>query len=315
MSKGKTVRVERRTLANGTVKEYRYQPRLSRVSVERTVSGVIAAWQRSPEWSVLRASTQTSYVRHLQPLHNALKLVPLTQVQRRHIMAIRDEIAIERGHGVALVFCRVVSAFFGWALEREYLNASPATNLARKLKRGEWPTWRDDQAQLAMRELPESYRRVIVLAYHIGQRRGDLCALRWSDYNDGYIWLTQQKTNEVLKIPVVPKLAAELDAWKADRSGLTILEHLGKPWRPEYLSQQLPKYLEAIGLPRQLGLHGVRKLTAARYAESGASTKEIGSITGHKTLAMIERYTKGARQQTLADIATLRLVKSQNAKK
>lgn len=312
MAKGE--RVERRTLADGTVKEYRYGARGAARS-GATLATVVMAWQRSVEWNGLRKNTRDNYVIYLRPLYSLMKTVPIASLQRKHLMGIRDKVAFERGHGAAMNFCRTVSAFFAWALERDYINASPATRLARKLKRGELPTWRDDQAQLAMRHLPEPYRRAVVLAYHTGQRRGDLCSLRWSDCEGDTIYLTQEKTDEPLRIPIVPALRAELEAWKAGRSTMTILEFLGKPWRPAFLSKRLPDQLEAIGLPRQLGLHGLRKLTAVRLAEAGCTPHEIAAITGHRTLAMVQHYTKGVSQQTLADVATLRLGKKQNAKK
>jgi integrase len=238
--------------------------------------------------------------------------VELAAVRRSHLMKIRDTIATDRGHGAALVFCHAVSAFFSWAMERELIEASPAMKLATKLKRGSWPAWRDDQAKLAMRELPEPFRRAVVLAYHTGQRRGDLCKLRWADYDGEVIRLTQEKTDEPLEIPVhhMPAFKAELDAWKRERTTLTILEHLGKPWEPNYLSSRLPRYLEAIGLPRQLGLHGLRRLTAVRLAEAGCTPHQIAAITGHRTLAMVQHYTRGVRQRNLADVAILSLVRT-----
>jgi integrase len=308
----------RRTLANGTVKQYRYSRQPTAVVAEHTVASVIARWQRSPEWNNLRPRTQESYVRYLQPLFSAMKLVPLAEIRRSHLLTIRDEIANDRGDGAAECFCRTVGALFSWALDRNYLDnsdghhGSPALRLTKSLRRGHLPAWDDDQAQRAMRELPEPFRRAVVLAYYTGQRRGDLCALRWADYDEreGFIRLTQEKTTEPLQIPVVPELRAELAAWKADRQTVTILEHLGKPWRPGFLSKRLPHYLERIRLPRALGLHGLRRLTAIRLAEAGCSTHEIAAITGHRTLAMIQEYTRGVSQRSLAEVAVLRLAKT-----
>jgi integrase len=312
-------RVERRTLADGTVKEYRYGSRARSAPSERTVAAVVAAWHRSVEWTQLRPRTQENYVYYLQPLHHAMKLVAVAKLKRSHLMAIRDEIAMSRGHGAALTFCRAVSAFFSWALDRDYIDASPATKLGTKLRRGSLPAWRDDQAQLAMMpgELPEPYRRIVVLAYHTGQRRGDLCRLRWSDYDGNVIRLTQEKTDEPLEIPVyqMPGFKAELDAWKAERTTMTILEHLGRPWAVGYVSARLPKYLEQIGLPRGLNLHGLRRLTAIRLAEAGCTPHEIAAITGHRTLAMVQEYTRGVSQRNLADVAVLRLGKNKTRKK
>lgn len=274
----------------------------------QTVAAVTAAWQRSVEWRQLRAGTQTNYTTYLGPLHTAMKHVQITNIKRAHLLAIRDIVATERGHGAAINFCRTVSAFFSWALDRDLIDASPAMRLATRLRHGHLPAWRDEQAQHAMRELPEPYRRAVVLGYYTGQRRGDLCAMRWSDYDGQIIRLTQEKTDEPLEIPVLPALKAELETWKTDRSTVTILAFMGKPWRPVFLSKRLPDQLEKIGLPR-LNVHGLRRLTAIRLAEAGCSVHEIAAITGHRTLKMVQEYTRGVSQRNLADAAILRLGK------
>jgi hypothetical protein len=42
-------------------------------------------------------------------------------------------------------------------------------------------------------------------------------------------------------------------------------------------------------------------------AEAGASTHEIGAVTGHVSLEEIERYTRAARRTKLADAAIAKL--------
>jgi integrase len=54
------------------------------------------------------------------------------------------------------------------------------------------------------------------------------------------------------------------------------------------------------GLPRRCKPHGLRKAAARRLAEAGCSASEIMAITGHKTLAEVERYTRAAEHERLA---------------
>lgn len=61
-----------------------------------------------------------------------------------------------------------------------------------------------------------------------------------------------------------------------------------------------------VGLPCY-SAHSLRKATAARLAERGATAHEIMAITGHKTLEEVERYTRAARQSRLADAAMAKL--------
>ena len=57
------------------------------------------------------------------------------------------------------------------------------------------------------------------------------------------------------------------------------------------------------GLPVGCKAHDLRKAGAGRLAEAGATEKEIDAITGHKTLAEIEHYTRAADQEHLARAA------------
>jgi site-specific recombinase XerD len=63
----------------------------------------------------------------------------------------------------------------------------------------------------------------------------------------------------------------------------------------------------AAGLPAECLPHGLRKAQMRRLAESGASTKQIASISGHKTLHEIERYTAAADQRRLSRGAIAKL--------
>ena len=61
---------------------------------------------------------------------------------------------------------------------------------------------------------------------------------------------------------------------------------------------------KAAGLPPpECVAHGLRKAALRRLAEHGATSKEMQAISGHRTLAEIERYTRQADQRRLASAA------------
>ena len=55
----------------------------------------------------------------------------------------------------------------------------------------------------------------------------------------------------------------------------------------------------------QMTFHGLRYTAAARLAEAGCSLKEIASVTGHKSLGMIEKYSRDADQKIQSGAAIL----------
>ena len=309
-SSQKAGRVVRRTLADGTQAEYQYppwaEPKTSGRYPADSVGGLIVAWKLSPEWRRLAATTRSYYTMYLKDLER-LARSPASDIKRRDILALRDAIAVSRGNAAADAFVQACGSLFKWALDRDYIQHSPAFRISR-LSRGHLPAWTPEQAATAIKHLPEDYRRLVVLALHTGQRRGDLCTLTWSAYDGVTIRLTQQKTGAALVIPVTPALRDELDTWKRTASAVTILTRDGLPWVLRRLSIQLPRALARIeGFPAGLNVHGLRKLAAANLAAAGCSTHEIASITGHKTLAMVQLYTASVDQERLAQTAIARL--------
>lgn len=307
-SKPKAERVVRHKLRDGTIKEYRYasyKPEPIKRQTD-TLSALIDAYKDSPEWGGLSPKTKAVYTIHLRPLDRIGQTDPRT-LTRRDLLAMRDAIAGTRGKAAANAFIRTTSALFQWGVDRQWVDQNPIIRV-KSLAGGHLPAWSTDQALMACAKLPEHMRRVVVLALYTGQRRGDLCSMRWSAYDGSVIRVVQEKTGAELVIPAHPTLKIELDAWKTNAASLHILtDRNGVPWKPNNLSYHMDAALERIGLPPKLNVHGLRKLAAANLADVGCSTKEIGAITGHKTLAMIELYTRSADQKKLASAAIFRL--------
>lgn len=303
-SKSKAVgRVVRRTLADGTIKEYRYgayRPAPSRVAPD-SLEAMVRAYRRSPKWATLATLTKESYNTYLRPL-DGIGHLSAKQVKRLHILSIRDAISHERGMGAATGFMRAASALFGWAVEQGILEVSP-THKIRRLPGGSLKAWSVEQAETALSSLPEHFRRAVILGVYTGQRRGDMCAVEWSAYDGATLTFVQQKSQGkiVVVLEVHPDLRVELDRWKETATADTILtDAKGRPWSPNLLSVTLPFALQAIGLPRGLNVHGLRKLVAAGLADNGATTHQIAAITGHQTLSMVQLYTRTADQRKLA---------------
>jgi Phage integrase family len=72
--------------------------------------------------------------------------------------------------------------------------------------------------------------------------------------------------------------------------------------------------IHEAGLPDRCKPHGLRKAAARRLAEAGCSASEIAAITGHKTLAEVERYTRAADQVRLAQQAIRKQIETGSGK-
>jgi integrase/recombinase XerD len=74
----------------------------------------------------------------------------------------------------------------------------------------------------------------------------------------------------------------------------------GRPFSHRGFGMRFKDWCYQAGLPH-CSSHGLRKATATRLAEAGATVHEIMAVTGHKTLKEIERYTAEAQKRMLAD--------------
>jgi integrase len=101
-------------------------------------------------------------------------------------------------------------------------------------------------------------------------------------------------------IPITPELKAAIDAMP--RAHLTfIVTAYGKPRSKFGLGTDFARWAREAWLPDHCRLHGLKKAGMARLADAGDTTHELMAVSGHKTLAEVERYTKGSNKKTLAD--------------
>ncbi len=166
-------KVVRRRLADGSIKEYRYasrpdpQPRVA----PNTIGALIIAYKCSPEYRRLHPKSKQHYGYYLRDLEEIADQLVL-EVRRRTLLAMRDAIASERGHGAGNAFIQTAGTVYSWARDRGWCDNSPIARI-KALPGGHLTAWTNEQADLAEAKLPEALRRVVVLARYAGQRRGD----------------------------------------------------------------------------------------------------------------------------------------------
>lgn len=300
-SKKKADRVVRRVLNDGTTREYRYPAYKAKPPKHAadSLQALINAFRASQKWADFSLSTKTSYNIYLRELEEAGTAI-VGEITRRYLLDAQDAIARERGNGAASGFMRAAGSLFGWAVDRGWIDRSPVHRIPKR-PGGSLAAWSPEQAAIALGGLPEHLRRVVILGAYTGQRRGDLCSLRWDAYDGESLRVTQQKTGATLMISAHRELRRELDGWKAGATTVTILSNqVGRPWNPHSLSDTLPRALKKLDLPKGLNVHGLRKMFASMLADEGASTHQIAAGTGHKTLGMIAHYTRSADQKRLS---------------
>ena len=149
-------KIVRRRLADGTVREYRYE---RGGDAPRTVGALLTEYKASPNFRGLAPSTKEHYLRSMEKIgemHN----VAIEAIKRRHILAQRDDLADTPAQANKLV--QVWSILMRFAVEREYRTDNPAYSI-KKLGIGEYSRWTEAAVSFALKTLPEHLRRALAL--------------------------------------------------------------------------------------------------------------------------------------------------------
>ncbi|MBB1497351.1 tyrosine-type recombinase/integrase, partial [Paracoccus sp. MC1862] len=126
---------------------------------------------------------------------------------------------------------------------------------------------------------PSHIGLAFMLAIWTGQRQGDLLRLKWSAYDGKEIRLRQSKTSARVTITVGEPLRLILD--NTERTTETILATSRQtPWTESGFRSSWRTACEAAGIDG-LTFHDLRGTAVTRLAVAGATTPEIGTITGH----------------------------------
>lgn len=159
---------------------------------------------------------------------------------------------------------------------------------------------------------PLLYHVYYLMALSTGLRRGELCALRWSDLHGGNQVKIQHSRSTVVgqgvqesdtknhrtRIVVMPQIVFDelgelftqqaLENNGADWNGL-IFQRKGKPIHPDSFSRHLRQLYDRNGFPEKYHLHTMRYFFATYLLEHGTSKQVAADLLGHADTAFLER--------------------------
>jgi hypothetical protein len=148
-------------------------------------------------------------------------------------------------------------------------------------------------------------RLALALALYTGQRSSDVIRMGPQHVRNGWITVRQQKTGARLEIRLHADLHTILNATPCEHLTFLVAKN-SKPFSSaNSFAHRVQVWTQEAGL-RGCSLHGPRKACCRRLAEAGCSASQIMAITGHKTLAEVERYVRAAEQKRMADEAIQR---------
>lgn len=249
-----------------------------------------------------KPSTRQLYKYALEPLAKEHGHRSASTMTAEHAEKIINAIGAKRP-GMGNLTRAVMRRVMQFAVKTKLRKDNPMLGIDA-FKVGEHHTWDDaelkqfeDRWRLGTRE-----RLAYALLLYTGQRVGDVAKMNRADVADGLIHVVQQKTGAELWVPIHPELQLAMKALPA--KGLTLVgDANGRPIKRAALSALMRAAIKEARLSKRCVSHGLRKAAMRRLAESDATANQIASISGHKTLKEVERYTKAADQKKMARVA------------
>lgn len=126
---------------------------------------------------------------------------------------------------------------------------------------------------------------IIELAVETAMRRSELVSLRKDQIRGKVAYLEDTKNGDRRSVPLSSRALTLIDGIPTPIDGGRLFK-----LKADSVSNYFPIVCEKAGIS-DLRLHDMRHEATSRLFERGFTLMEVASITGHKTLAMLKRYT------------------------
>lgn len=265
----------------------------------RNFGALIKSYHRSPRYKNLKPRTALDYDKYLNFFNSILSDANPASMKRKDVIRLRDSNA-EKPY-FANYSLRVLRILMEHCVDLGWRETNPAKGVpelkTEKKEREPWPK-QLLEAYRANCPLGTRERIVMELCVGTGQRIGDVLEMRWSDIQDGAVFVKQNKTSKELWVPILTELQAALDA--ASRHSVFVLtnERGTNRWSYRGASQAVRNVRERIGA-LNYDIHSWRYNAACELVEAGCSDDLVAAVTGQSP-AMVMHYTKKVRQKIRA---------------
>ena len=274
-----------------------------------TLAYLIESYLGSKGYLRLADSTRRDVRGRLDWIKTTIGDAKYSRIEPRHVVALMEK---KGGPAASNRLRKDLSQLYRFAAKMHGFKGQNPAPLAdpHRTKRGGFRTWEDADidAYRATHARGTKARLALEILLATGAARQDASALTRRNIRGGRIAYRRGKTGELVDLPLLPELAAELAYLRPDQMMLLAHgEQHGKGYTPESLGNWFRDRCTEAGLPPQCSAHGLRKAGARRLAEAGATEFEVMSFLGHGTAREASRYTAAANRASLADSGMAKL--------
>ena len=268
-----------------------------------TLEKLIREYMKSQNFLKLSEKSKASYTHCADRLLVFFGNVNVEGIKRSDLIRFMNE------HGNKPAFAnlamRVASVMLSFAVDMDIIPHNPAHKL-KKLKMGSHLRWEVSEVREVIALNDRKISTAVALAWYTGQREGDILAMRWGDFKDGYISTIQEKTKLEMKIKAHPDLIGYLESIRDGAPDSHYIVSGEKKMNSPAFRNMLKRRTKKLNIEKVF--HGIRKGVACSLAENGRPINEIAAIMGHKSIRMAAYYSEQANGTTLRENAVSHIV-------
>jgi integrase len=225
---------------------------------------------------------------------NPMATQALSQIRAADFARFRD-IRQEQGAGPNTIRLDLALVSHVFEVARKDWGMEVLNNPVKAIRKPKLPRGRERRLQPGEEERLLAYcdagehillKAFIVLAVETAMRRGEIADLSWQDINmnSRLAYLNETKNGTSRVVPLSTRAVLALRSLPLESQGRVVTVHR------DNISGAFSAACEACGISG-LTLHDLRHEATSRLFEKGFNMMEVSTITGHKSLSMLKRYT------------------------
>ncbi|MBT8091035.1 MAG: site-specific integrase [Gammaproteobacteria bacterium] len=267
-------------------------------SKSKTVEDLLERYRKT---EVPGKRNQRNVNRHVDFWIDEIGAFKIAQVTRSQIIEIRDEMASDRAPGTVNRYLATLRHAWGIAeVDWEWATFNPLKKIKLPEPRGRNRFLSHDEIKALLKTTGESahplLHPLVLVALTTGARRGEIMGLRWGDVDlsNRRVLLRETKNTDERVLALVPQVVDELrklqKVWRIDDDRVFANPNGHKKRTYSNIEAAWKKARAEVGI-KDFRFHDLRHTHASHMAMNGKTLREIAEALGHRTLAMVRRYS------------------------
>ncbi|MDO8714048.1 MAG: site-specific integrase [Polynucleobacter sp.] len=238
----------------------------------------------------------------------------LSAINKQDIVLLKDDL-LAKGRAASTVnhYLNALSQLYQIAMNEWGLKvANPITGIKRMSEPQGRMKRLSIEAETALlaccHELNLAYLAdIIAVAIETGMRCGEILSMRWEDMDfiNRRVLLRDTKNGDSRQVPLSSRVKTILEQLSSRGTGDLVFPYCRWAIRRHYtrVVKQSAKAHKGVQNPfTALRFHDLRHEALSRLSDKGLNVMEIAHISGHRTLAMLRRYTHPCHKTLLGKL-------------